>query len=322
MLVYLIDAPVQNAVLVDRLDVPQELMPIETALATARQTRQDVSAARQGVEASRQEVIAALGQWYPSVSLELEYFLHRDSLPTASLWEGFINVNLPLFDAGIIYANVRTAWSQLRVARLNEMMTVRQADQLVRTGYDTLVGSRDRVAELKIETKAASDALFQSEQSYKAGVATYLDVLTSQDQLLTAQLSLATEELNYKFYYLQFLRSMGLLLRPEHIIPATMPTSEPSSIEVTTPGLPVGPQTSQPGIQPFPSLGTQPAGTQPIAPYTQPAGADTQPSDTGVVPTQPAGAATQPSDTGVAATQPASTQPAVPQTAPVTPATQ
>ena len=81
-------------------------MPVESALATARDTRPDVLAVRKGTEAARQQVVAALGQWYPSVSLELEYFLHKESVPTANLWEGFIDVNLPLFDAGIIYANV------------------------------------------------------------------------------------------------------------------------------------------------------------------------------------------------------------------------
>jgi outer membrane protein TolC len=309
MLAYLIDAPVQNAVLVDQLDVPSEPMPIDSALEVARDTRQDVVASRQAVEAARQEVVAALGQWYPSVSIDMEYFLQRESVPTASLWEGFLDINLPLFDSGNIYANVRTAWSQLRVARLTELMTVRQADELVKTAYDTLIGSRDRVAEFKVEVKAASDALYQSEQSYKAGVATYLDELTSQDQLLTAQLSLATEELNYKFYYLQFLRSMGLLLRPDHIIPTTLPTTYDTSIEVTTPSLTTAPASTQPGILPFPSLETQPGTTQSIAPYSQPA--ETQPTTSQPEQSPPP-----------AEIQPPSTQPAAPLTAPAAPAGQ
>jgi outer membrane protein TolC len=282
MLAYLIDAPVQNAVLVDRLTVPGELAPVEAALKVARDVRPDIAAARQGVEGARQQVIAALGEYYPSVSVNLEYFLHRDAIPTDALWEGFLNVNLPLFDAGIIYANVRQAWSELRVARLNEQMVVRQADQLVRTGYDTLVASRARLAELKIEVKASSDALYQAEQSYKAGLDTNLDVLTAQDSLLTAQLSLAAEELNYKFYYLQLVRAIGLLVRPENIIPATMPTTEPSSVETTTPGLPTSQQTGQPSMQPPPIVPMQ------LPPETQPttlgSGPDTQPAATQPVP--------------------------------------
>jgi outer membrane protein len=200
MLAYLIDAPVDKAVLIDRLDVPEQLMPIESALATARDTRQDVIAVRQGVEAARDAVTSALGQYYPSVSVELEYFMHRESVPTASKWEGFLDISLPLFDSGIIYANVRTAWSQLRVARLTELMTVRQADEAVRADYETLSDSRKRIVELTTEVKASSDALYQAEQSYQAGLATNLDVLTAQDTLLTSQLSLAAEQFNFKLY--------------------------------------------------------------------------------------------------------------------------
>jgi outer membrane protein len=268
MLAYLIDAPVDKAVLVDRLDVPEQLMPIESALATARETRQDVIAVRQSVEAARDAVTSALGQYYPSVSVEIEYFMHRESVPTASKWEGFLDISLPLFDSGIIYANVRTAWSELRVARLTELMTVRQADEAVRADYETLSDSRKRIVELMTEVKASSDALYQAEQSYQAGLATNLDVLTAQDTLLTSQLSLAAEEFNFKLYYLELQRGMGLLLRPEILVPATMPTSEPASIETTTPGPTQAPSTTQPAIQPFAPQDTQP--TTQIMPVTEP----------------------------------------------------
>ena len=64
MLAYLIDAKVDKAVLVDRLDVPKVLLPIESALAAARADRPDVLAVRQGVEAARQAVISALGEMF------------------------------------------------------------------------------------------------------------------------------------------------------------------------------------------------------------------------------------------------------------------
>jgi outer membrane protein len=268
MLAFLIDAKVDKTVLVDRLDVPDQLMPIESALATARNTRQDIIAARQGVEAARQTVTSALGEYYPTVSAQLDYYMQKQTPPTASLWDGLLNIYLPIFDSGNIYADVRLAWSQLRVARLNELQTVRQADEAVHTAYDTLQDSRRRIVELTTEVSASRDALIQAQQSYFAGLATNLDVLTAQNSLLTSQLALAAEQLNFKYYYLELLRSMGLLLRPEELIPATMPTSEPSSIETTTPA-PVIESTSQPAIAPFVPFETQPT-TQPIMPQAMP----------------------------------------------------
>jgi outer membrane protein len=286
MLAYLIDAPVDKAVLVDRLDVPNPLISEAQALATARVSRQDLISTREGVESARQAVTSALGQYYPSVSLQLDYFLHKESIPTLSEWTGLLDVSLPLFDSGIIYANVRQAWSNLRSARLTELSTLRQADQQVRTGIENVVASEATVKELITEVAAAHDAYYQAQQSYNAGLATYLDELTALNQLLTAQLSLASEEFSYKVYYLDLLRAMGVLLRPEHIVPATMPSSQPSGIEVTTPtpnkaaqnqeispgGGPSNEPTTQPGAEPTTQPSPEP-GAQPSAqPETQPTG--------------------------------------------------
>lgn len=289
MLAYLIDAPVDRAVLVDRLDVPKPLISEAQALATARIARQDLISTREGVESARQAVTSALGQYYPSVSLQLDYFLHKESIPTVSEWSGFLDVSLPLFDSGIIYANVRQAWSNLRSARLTELSTLRQADEQVRTGIENVVASEATVKELITEVSAAHDAYYQAQQSYNAGLATYLDELTALNQLLTAQLSLASEEFSYKVFYLDLLRAMGVLLRPEQIVPATMPTSQPSGIEVTTPTpnkaaqnqeiLPGGGQSTEPTTQPGGEQTTQPSTEQGALPSpeqsTQP---ETQPA--------------------------------------------
>ena len=198
--------------------------------------RQDLIAAREAVEAAREAVTVALGQYYPTVSLNVDYFLSRQSFPTNSEWSGILQASLPLFDAGIIYQNARTAWSQLRQARLTELLTSRGVDQQIQTDYDNVNASLRRVTELSTEVSAALRRPLSGQQSYAAGLATNLDVLTTQDQLLTAQLNLASEEFNHKVFYLDLLRAMGNLLRPQELIPATVPTSQPSGIDVTTPG--------------------------------------------------------------------------------------
>ncbi len=72
--------------------------------------------------------------------------------------------------------------------------------------------------------KAARDALIQAEQSYPVGLAAYLDIITAQDQLLTAKLSLVTEEINFKVFFIDLLRTMGKLERPETIPPPSAPS--------------------------------------------------------------------------------------------------
>ena len=66
---------------------------------------------------------------------------------------------------------------------------------------------------------AAAEALRQAERLYGAGLGTNLDRITAQDQLLSAQLSLASEEFNYKVFYLNLERSMGRIPLPETVEP-------------------------------------------------------------------------------------------------------
>ncbi len=271
MLAFLLNAPVRNAVLIDRLQVPQRLLPIENALWIGQHNRLDVAAASEGVEAARQAVSAALGQYYPSVSLNVDYFLHKESFPTNSEWSGILSANVPIFTAGIVHANVRTAWSQLRQARLVQLQTIRSVDEQVKTAYENLSQSKRRLVEERVEVRAARESLRQAQDSYPVGLATYLDVITAQDQLLTAQLSLVSEQINYKIFFLDLLRTMGKLARPDSIpAPATPPTSMPSDEELLTPAPSRGRQ--QPGTgRAFESRirpATEPVDTEPA---TQPA---------------------------------------------------
>src|SRR5665213_191423 len=227
-LAFLTATPVQDAPLADRLDVPVNLITADAALLRAQATRQDVQAAQAAIEAGRQNVQAAIGQYYPSVTLNLDYYLHKESFPTISEWDGILTANIPIFTAGQINANVRTAWSQLRQAWLNERRTRRMVAEQVRTAYENLKASSRRLNELHVEVSAAQEALRQAEQMYAAGLATNLDRLTAQDQLLSAQLSLAAEAFNYKVYYLQLIRAMGTLRRPDYPpAPTTAPASRP-----------------------------------------------------------------------------------------------
>ena len=204
------------------------------------------------MEAARQAVQAAIGQYYPSVTLNLEYWLHKEATP--NLWTGMFQYNIPIF-IGTIHANVRTAYSQLRQAWLAEQRVHRLVSQQVRTAYENLEGSRLRILDLEIEVIAANEALLQALSSYKAGLATNLDVLTAIDALNQAKLSFITEQLNFKVDYLQLIRSKGVLHVPDSpIAPATRPSSRPSvdelikkhSIGARTTGSTTGPATTAP----------------------------------------------------------------------------
>ena len=61
------------------------------------------------------------------------------------------------------------------------------------------------------QVQYASDALEQAEGLYQVGLATNLERLAAQDRLLSAQLQLVNADLDRKVFYLDLLRTAGVL---------------------------------------------------------------------------------------------------------------
>jgi len=258
LLAYLTAAPVHDAPLTDQMVIPDRLPSTDQMVQIADANRQDIAAAVAQVESARQAVQIAVGEYYPSISLSVNYYLSKQTAPTNNQWNFVIDAIQPIFDAGLIRADVRTALSQLRQAKLNESLTRRQVEEQVLTAYENLAASRARIKELKVAVGAAEEALRVAKGLYQFGNGLFLDVLVAQDQLLSAQLSLASEVFNLRIFYLTLLREIGRLGPPPgDLVNTTNPSTQP-----IVPGL--GPIT-------LPALNEMaPPTTTPLVPLTEP----------------------------------------------------
>ncbi len=130
-----------------------------------------------------------------------------------------------------IYADVRTSISRLRQAKLNEASLRRQILQNVRVAYDNLTSAGQAVAQLRVELAAAKEGYRQSSDNYKAGTGTNVESLIAQDQLLRAEVQLASQEFDEKVAYLTLERMVGDLdLRDptaKKLAPTTAPATSP-----------------------------------------------------------------------------------------------
>jgi outer membrane protein len=258
LLAYLTAAPVNDAPLTDQMVVPEQLPTTEQMVQIADASRQDIVASEAQVESARQAVQVAVGEYYPSISLSVNYYLSKQTFPSRNSWNFVIDAVQPIFDAGLIRADVRTALSQLRQAKLSESLTRRQVEEQVLTAYENLSANGARLKEYVVAVDAAQEALRVARGLYQFGNGLFLDVLVAQDQLLSAQLSLASEVFNRRIYYLTLLREIGHLGPPPgDLITTTEPTTHP-----IVPG--VGPVTL-PGLEEM-----APPTTAPLFPVTGP----------------------------------------------------
>lgn len=210
-LALLTGAEVAASELIDGFVLPSEIPAFDDLLWLARNHRQDLIAGEAAAAAARSGVNAEIGRYYPSVSLNLDYFLFRDTSPTDRDWTGLLSLNLPLFAAGRIDADVRAAWSVFRQEVLAYRLTGRQIRSDVETAHSDLAAAGARLEELIRQVQAAEEALRQAEASYGAGLGTNLERVAAQDQLLSAQVALASEEFNQKVAFLAALRAAGVL---------------------------------------------------------------------------------------------------------------
>jgi outer membrane protein TolC len=211
MLAYLVDAPIESNPLRDDFHPPADAGNLKDLDAEAEAGRQDLLADNAALKSARENVEVQFGQYYPTLALNLDYILYNDTSSGGGAWTGLISVNLPIYTAGLIHADVRIAWSQFRQAALAQEQLRRQIDQLVETALTNYQLARKQLNELEVEVKAASDALYYSQEQYKAGTQIYLNVLVAQNTLLTTQLQLTQSLFTVKTSYFNLLRALGRL---------------------------------------------------------------------------------------------------------------
>jgi outer membrane protein len=224
-LALVVGAPSVPNPLADTFVVPEKVGDEAAFEREATETRADIVAARHALEAARHDVDAAVAQYYPSVTIDVQGFLRREMYDDSSKWNALLGVNLPIFSAGQIEADVRTAWSRVRQAALSESAVRRAALHDVQTAYENLDESRHRIVELEDEVRSADEAYTQARNAYQNGLGINLDVLAAQDQVLEAKLELAAAQFDRTVFYLDLLRAAGRLVR--EVAPTVAPAQRP-----------------------------------------------------------------------------------------------
>ncbi|MBE7940747.1 MULTISPECIES: efflux transporter outer membrane subunit [Ramlibacter] len=159
--------------------------------------RADIAAARWRVEAAGAEIRNARAQFYPNVNLVafaglssfgLDRLLHSGS----EQWGVGPAIRLPIFEGGQLRANLRGKSADYDAAVESYNAALLDA---IRDTADQVSSSRSierQQAEQQQAAKAAEDAYQIAVQRYKAGLGTYLNVLSAETAVL-AQRRLAVD---------------------------------------------------------------------------------------------------------------------------------
>lgn len=187
---------------------------LDEAVQLSLANQPDIQTASYTADAAQDAVHVAEGALLPNVSVQASYADENHLTTSQSLYRvGVVEgiVSMPLYEGG-------STWSKIRAAKHTageNRIQVEQARQAARAAavqaWQGLVSARAQVTSYKSQVDASTVALEGVRREQQVGSRTVLDVLTAEQTLLTAQVSLASALHDEHLASYQVLASVGRL---------------------------------------------------------------------------------------------------------------
>jgi outer membrane protein TolC len=198
--------------LTDALRFSVESLPaIETAVATAEDTRGEVLAARAEVTVNEFEARAARAEQLPSLEFLGDYGVSgitpvTSALPTRRY---AIQLNVPIFNGGLTRGRIQVASSRERQAQLQLASVRGQVEEDVRLAYAGLRTTADTVRAADLAVTLAERELEMARDRFRADVGDNIELTTAQTTLANARLDQVTALAAYNGARLNLAAALG-----------------------------------------------------------------------------------------------------------------
>jgi len=196
---------------IDQLIAP--LIPADLP-STLLERRPDILQAEQNLVAANANIGAAKALYYPSLSLtgalgSASTAFGNFLTGPASLWQLAAGLAGPIFTAGAIEGQVRTAEGQKEAAVSFYQQVILGA---FRETNDALVGSRNKLEESEVQAKrvvALREFARLSRLRFDNGLASYVEVLVAENELFAAELASVSVQADRYRQLVSVYQSMG-----------------------------------------------------------------------------------------------------------------
>lgn len=188
---------------------------VEDLLGTAYERRRDYRRRRLDEREAAEGVAVARGSFFPTLDFVGTY-THRDQHPTTSFLledssSGSVVFTYPLFEGGLRRSEFSEARSKLREAELRRLALKRDIEVEVRDAYNELTALRAVLRSLARQVAFAREDYKMVFEQFKFGVATTVDVIDSDANLIEAESSLASARYDIETAKLRLRTATGVL---------------------------------------------------------------------------------------------------------------
>jgi outer membrane protein len=153
-------------------------------------TRPDILSQLQTLRQSERNLDAAIGELFPTVTANGNFLASQD--PTSNNIDGTMTIeaSLPIFDGGLIAAQIHQNHETVRQSKLNVEQLQRTADEDTRTAFANFNASAAQVVVLREAAVLAAKNVEAQVDDYRRGIVSNLDVLTALQDYQTARIQL------------------------------------------------------------------------------------------------------------------------------------
>lgn len=181
---------------------------------TASENRDDYAGARLNQKVAEENITIVKGAHHPQVYAEggLQY---QDSRPTtgldATVYYGGLRLQIPIFEGGLMKAEVSEARSKLRQAELSTELLRRNIETDVYEAYISLRTVTTVLESVKLQYADAKGNFDAVTSLFAEGLASSLAVIDSQQALFVAEREFVNATYDQQMAVLRLQRSIGLL---------------------------------------------------------------------------------------------------------------
>jgi outer membrane protein, multidrug efflux system len=178
------------------------------------QRRPDIQLQEARLIAANARIGVARAAFFPSISLTASGGAQSAALSDlfkgpAGMWSFIGSLTQPIFAGGRISSGVKLAEAQQKEALVVYQQTIQQAFREVSDALVAYRKNREFREQQELLATSTRDALALSDQRYRGGAASYLEVLDSNTRTFAAELGLAQAQLNELLSLVQLYNALG-----------------------------------------------------------------------------------------------------------------
>jgi outer membrane protein len=179
-------------------------------------------AANSNIGVARSGLLPSAGLQARALTADTDFGEDRTGIRSATI---AAQVSIPLYEAGLVYSQVREAKQRASQSRIQLIEVARDVRSAVAQSWNAYTGLGQIIRNTKTQVQAAQLALTGVQQEYQAGTRTTLDVLDAQRELVQSQVLQVNAERARVVAGYQLLAAVGRLTARD--IGLSVPLYEP-----------------------------------------------------------------------------------------------